>query len=192
LNFTYWSVYVSRGRSPMTSPFHEYKGIVKTVHASKLEECTRQGWVVVDAFDEQNTEAVYGVEPRVLPHGPNDYSHEATVSTTHHHLVTSRYFVVRVDDASHLAGLNEQIAGLKTTLDEKSVALTQAQEALRKTSRDLDTAQLDVTSLRSAAGRMAEDRQAEILKMRRMEDDLGKLRKALGELRVREILGEAT
>jgi hypothetical protein len=174
----------------MTAPFSEYKGLVKTIHASKLEECSREGWVVVDTYDEQNTELVSGTEPREIPHGPNDYSHEATVFTSRHYVVTAHYFVVRRDPESHLAELHEEIADLKTLFDEKNVALNQAQAALTKATQDLELAQIDVTSLRSDAGRVSNDRQAERIKMRKMEDDLGKLRKALGELRVREILGE--
>lgn len=167
----------------------EFTGILKVVSASQLEEFSAQGWRVLEGFNEEQDHVFLGSEPKQVEDG-NSYC--STVDTRRSVVLSQRYYVLGRDETSVLADLNSKIAAANVQVKDLTAKAKEQDDTLSQARREIDRLTNFVEARDLAAGRVAQERRGEQERMRKMEKDLGKLRAALGDLKMREILGEET
>lgn len=170
------------------------RGIYKVVKAEELENWTRQGWELVTI--------VGGAEESIAPREISQYVAgtgnnngyyqpsgwqstqvmERVIMPTVRYLLRKLEVSVIAEQGTEIAKLQEAIAEAKRQdekwkrqLEEKTYALEHCNQTLEEQGRvmtDLNTRLVDLRSIKQ-----------------RMEGDLGKVRQAVGELRMKEILG---
>jgi len=166
--------------------FKAFDGVFKVVHEDQLEQCTRDGWKLVRVL------------PVTVPVGSRT---ETVVPPTYsggfsqaHNTVTeygmSHRFLVQLGADEHVARLNKEISDSQTRQREDMKRLDALAKQQQNTQNALDMAQ----GVLEARGKTLIEANESIRtlrdKTRRMEEDLGKVRKDLGEREFARITGE--
>jgi hypothetical protein len=172
--------------------FEKYTGILKTICHHELKGHTELGWTVIDAFDQTEVVERSAMETRMVPVSPGGYDCNGTVPTMRHYTESQHYFVVRLDETAQLAKLTNEIAQLKSTLKANGDELQKSVKTIAAQGEERLLLQEQIVSRDRTLGKMTDSQREERDRMRKMEQDLGKLRQALGEIRMREILKETT
>lgn len=168
-----------------------FKGISKTVPAESLHDHTQKGWIVLDAFDQDETDVVYDTEARRLQ-DPSGCYHPDTVQVQRTLVLRRRHFLVGLSENSVVAQVTSERDEAQTKRREAEKALEDIrivnQKVEANAARLLDNEQRMSAEVKRLRAGLDEEKS----RVRRMEDDLGKVRAAIGDLKMREILGEGT
>ena len=155
----------------------------KAVSASFLESETKKGWKLVGVVSEQqphiamDQQAVFNPQHNYIQSHP--VQHTIPVTVLHFILGYEENKVIE-DFQKEVASLTEQVKALpekEKVIEHLKKELTQVQGV-----RDANGQELNATRTRVNEGR---------IQVMKMEADIAKIRKAVGELRMKEIL-EAT
>lgn len=177
----------------MSNPFENYTGIIKTIRPSELAQHTTDGWSIIDVFDEDRVAESWGKLPRVVPHTQPQYGvDDGTVSTSTPHVVRERFFVVRQQPESELARMATELSNMRTERDDARRTSADWKNLCDRQAKEVNELKLNFDREAQLTGTLKKERVRDVEKIRKMEGDLGKVRAAIGELRMREILGEGT
>jgi len=172
---------------------HEIKieGISKVVRGESLFEETQRGWKVIGSYQDSVMESVFEQEP--LPAGQQPYGGYTptpgfvNVQKWKPALVT--FFVLMKDAESVIAALNDQ---LKEACEKSATAHREcdaAQKSLKETETKLENAKNHNQAVDNALKDLRATREKELTTSRKLEVDIGKIRTAIGERQLKEILG---
>ena len=163
------------------------RGSRKVVEADELQLATESGWTLLESFDEVQAESCFGQEPRQVPDTSSGYVND-TVSTQRFMSVTTRKFLLGMEEdcilavkAAEIATLEADISALRETMTEVETLKDKFEGEFNKVKKILDQQQ-DCLDKERETNRILDK------KCRRMEEDLGKLRVAIGDLQFKEIL----
>ena len=155
------------------------------VLSCEVEHYNRLGYVVTGVFDEQ-VSGYISLTDQVCPAGQ---SYPVQVSRQEAAVTKVLKFHMTKDGDSHVAQLEEEIASLKMKHEDAQSALGAAQEAatqLRATSeqlaRDMERRRVELEKQNSDAAELRR-------RLQKMEGDIAKIRGAIGDLKMKEILG---
>lgn len=160
---------------------------LKVARSREVEHMTMNGWQMLDVVTETSIQGFVGNEPA---HYSNSaaYDEKRTVETMRGHIVQETLFVMGKDDESQVAKLREEIKtkedDVVTASDEKSVAEAQRDEAKRRDEQATETRNFYKTELDKMEKVHADDCIARVA----IEDDLTKVRQAIGDTRFDKIL----
>lgn len=175
-------------------PLSQYTGILKTIDGNLLEKFTKEGWVVVDSFDEQIVVQGWGTAPRKIPQpmapGYNAPPTE-TVETRTPLAVLKKQFVVQQRPESELARLNAELAEARQRHVTAETLAAQAEASKVALAEETSARRLELSQSQAQVGMLRRAQSEDCARLQHMERDLGKLKQALGDLRMREILGDA-
>lgn len=140
----------------------------------------RSGYRLVLAFEEESS----------MPSTQAVYNNGLTET----HLVNSsfkmtRFLVVRGDQDSLVQTLHARVEQAEKDARDALARATKAEGAAKETVSTLEAEKRHHQGTTSTLGTTREDLQRERTIRRKMEEDIAKIRTALGELRMREILG---
>ncbi len=162
----------------------EHEGPTKVVEEFQLPDLTSNGWRILAVIQEQTTETCYDQVPDPSPQA---YS-GATVSVTRYYPSTStRYLVGQTDDEALVNAIAAKNVA-EARVEENAKALDEAQKAL-------ETSEAECDSHKNESARNSElytgevDRARDLrVKLRKMEEDIAKLRTHFGEKTMQEVL----
>lgn len=156
--------------------------VVKVVNEHEVESLTRSGWRIREILPWQH------VEPFSETASPLVNGFPQTTYATKGFLVSTNKFVMEHNADSALAEMSEKLAKLEA----EHAAL---QSAYANAGKDLFAAQETVRGLNNRIGYLTNDLdgarvdfQKERERNRKMENDIAKIRQAVGELKMKEIL----
>lgn len=172
---------------------HRQHRVMRVCRPDELEELTRNGWRFVEALPVDEMTSVYenftASEQALLRQHSGGYGVES--GRSRHIPIRTVKILVSQDASSAIAQANARAA---TAEREASDARRQIAEALAKIKTleaDLRKAQENIAYEKRESDKALSDLRAEQALRRKMELDIGKIRKDIGEARMREILGEA-
>jgi hypothetical protein len=173
--------YDGLGRLKVETPLERYAE-VKTVGEDDLPNVTREGWRLVAIVQEQT----YVTAQETQPVGGGQFG--TVMASRAMPSITNRYLVGR-DETSALAESHR----LRMEAEEKRGAAVMELKRHAEAAQAADKLAAQVTDLQDTLQR-AEDRETHAARsyqerIRKYEIDIGKLRAALGDLRMTEILG---
>lgn len=171
----------------------QWKGVMKIIESNEVEKHTNDGWLVLGSFEEKTYEEAHGYAARGfrLPENHhNHYNDDGTVGVTTPMPATRWMFIVGRDEASVIAEKSERIVELEDQIKsakERTDALTKDVEAERQRAASAESN----SNYYRDEGQKARDQIAgRDERIRKMEDDLGKIRAAFGDLKIKEILAD--
>lgn len=161
------------------------KRIHAVVHASEVERRSRQGWRVQEVISSSRVETAS--EGVAFPPNQNNYSPSyGTVQRSH--VVEEAQFLMWQDEAKYIEDLNQEIIGLQSVAAEVQAALMSERETLKNTRTALELAQQRLKTEQEACGRERKLVEELRLSNRKMENDIAKIRVAVGERQMKDIL----
>lgn len=165
------------------------RGEFRVLGADQLHTIHTQ-WELVDSYEVDVPVLVYDDHPNANPNGTQGY-HQYTVKLGRHMMARRREFLFFLPaDAVESATATElaRIKGLMADETKQRIAAVGEVETLRKSvTAALDKEKERAKEVERLAGSLNAQRDAAA----KMERDIAKLTKALGEVRMREILTEA-
>jgi hypothetical protein len=161
-------------------------GAIKVVTGYEVENLTRQGWKLVFCYQDAMLMPCQETAPRGFLNPTNTYAPDTVeVRTSRPYSVT--YFVLRQDEESALAQAQVSFEAERARAD----AAVEAEKALfEKTKEAIKALALEkdrIKTLELTNKSLGSERDALRDTNKRMETDLAKLRKAIGELQFKEI-----
>jgi hypothetical protein len=160
-------------------------GLVKVVHENQVADLSRVGWAIIAFYQETQLMPCQEQEPNEN----NQYGHGPTYSLMRYKPSTFTRFVMQLDEQSALTQAAEDLKTCQSTFSAANAELTKTKKDLEVMGQGRLKAEQEAERLRSERTRNLEsvDRATKIY--RKLEDDIAKIRKALGELKLKEILG---
>jgi len=160
------------------------RGVAKVVEGSEVEMLTRQGWRIAKVLPESFATSV----PESIPVVCAGQSYPTQASGTRAISVSTTRFLMFEDEKSQLAKM-AQLAAVK------EVSLNKAQSDLQEVQKALKEQVAAYQKVCENEKRLAETlslRGAEVFEVKKqrdlMERDIAKIRAAVGELKMKEIL----
>jgi len=185
----------------------EADGILKTIDGSMLEQYTSQGYRVIGSYQDtiaKRFAELIDAPPNSYGHGYQDacyYTDESGARwpvppgktiATRFVSESKTFFVVRRNEESALAELRKNVEALsqsEAASRAKAEAVTKEHE---KTKAELSAARSDLERSQGKATRLEREAHEERTLRRKLEVDLAKVRKAIGDLKYNEILAMRT
>jgi chromosome segregation ATPase len=121
------------------------------------------------------------------PCSANGYA--GTVGVTRFRPFITTFFVLRKNETSRLAELNVSLTEAKNETDKAKVAHSEAEKQVERLKRDVDAAKRAETIASKQVTEVATERDRFRTAANKLETDMAKIRKAIGEIRCQEILG---
>lgn len=168
-----------------------WDGPVKVVSDFELEHHTDTGWVLLASFEEQSPQSCTQKEPVHFPKNDNGYHSDMDMVVD-----TERYLPASV--WKHLVGKTRDTAlsESKETITNLEQAVKNLGEELKKGAEDKQAVEQERDRIKAEEVRVQRQLETECEghretrdKKRKMEDDLGKLRDAIGGIEFDRILG---
>jgi hypothetical protein len=156
--------------------------VSKAIFGAQLEEYTRQGWVIKSRYKDSFASTM----PTQVPVPSNNGSYPTTMSGSEAVVTSTTYFVVERDEEvvvreeqlqAEVARLLTETRDLKNALDKAAITTSNAEA---KAQRAAETVAGASQELRDNATRISA-----------LEGQLAKVRRAIGEIQYKEILGLA-
>jgi hypothetical protein len=165
-------------------------GRLKIVQAEEIEALTLSGWRLVLTYQDTVLWPYMETEP---PPPQTTYSTSYTsnmaVQVTRCKPCTATRFVMQLDEQNALAQMNNDLESVKKALENEK-------NAHRQTHRDLDAQAKKVTEAKKAVDEYSQKNTSFASQLdtartsnRKLESDIAKIRTAVGELKLKEILG---
>ena len=160
--------------------------VFKLVKFIEVEAFTSIGWRLLGTVNRSSIATVFEHEPvPILSTNNGTYTPPQTTSVNRHHVVDDPLFLLGKDDESALAAMKSKVDACQLTLAEHAKCAEEMRKAKASVDRltELVDERLNDLALQRKSTFEAIDGS------RKMERDIAKLRVALGEVRMREILG---
>ena len=159
--------------------------VQKVVGPLEVENYTLQGWRVADIIQEQVVESVFETVPLVLP-GQN---YTTNASGTKGFLVTKNLFVMVKDGSSLLVEANERVVAAEKRASDIANQLIEADKKAVEWKKEANNL-LNAHGVYASENKALSERLESERKLKtKMENDIAKIRQAVGELKMKEILG---
>lgn len=164
------------------------------IGAHDLESHTRDGWVVVERFEEDTLQfGRESVMPETPPQPPGTYYNQPVpISLERTYKLRSSYFRIRFPGPSALANARAKIGQLEASVANFERAGSAATEQRRKLELELthtkEDAERKLKPLTEAAAATEAARDAAEAERCKLAEDLGKIREAIGTKAYEEIL----
>lgn len=175
-------------------------GIFMVVGAAELTDATLEGWELVSVLYDDTATNVSTVSPRhVGPNDENTYPYDPApekyvVNTSQAVVERSPLFLLRQDTESAVAKIHDQ---LKEVHNQHMSATKQVDELTAETDRltqmyraEIEALQARTETQKKHIGELETGVRNSHKQIQSFTNDIEKLRKALGEIKIREILGE--
>ena len=134
--------------------------------------------------------AAHDVEEKPVTDPGYSYSNrQETTTRTVSHLARQARFVMRLNPESAIALKEQQIIDVREEKRLVDLELAGEREKLQALTKEKTTLEAQVVDLRHAYQSTSQDRDGIRESKRKLEGDIGKLRTAIGDLRMKEILG---
>ena len=159
--------------------------VTKVVGALEVENYTMQGWRVAEVVQDQHVESFCESTP-FLPQGQN---YPVTGSGTKGFLVTKNLFVMTKDGSSLIAEANERVAAAERRGNEVATLLIEADKKTEEWKKEAGKLLKGHENYVYENQKLSERLEAERKQKVKMENDIAKIRNAVGELKMKEILG---
>lgn len=164
-------------------------GLLRVVRANELTNLTERGWKLKQVLDETEIqhadEYVYVPDPRYGGQGiQQKTSAKPVVLSTHRYLV-------ELDEGSTLAQAAEAAEQSRARQVAEQNRAFNLEKELKQTQETLKEQVKEFQDLSKWHAQLKQELQGEYSQRRKMEVDIGKLRTAIGDLRMREILEQS-
>ena len=160
------------------------RGVAKVVEANDVEYLTREGWRIAKVLPESRME----LANEQVPLMPPGQSYPTQASGTRGLVVGFHRFLMFFDEKSALAKFATEAKQRHIELCDMRTALTAAQSDLKLQTAEAKKAE----TLRAAAtaenASLSQRYYDERKLKQKMEEDIAKIRKAVGEMKMKEIL----
>lgn len=163
-------------------------GLWKVVDETYVEGLSREGWALVRIVADSHVE--YGSEsvPFLLP----GQSYPTTGAGSRSHSIQKHRYVMFLDEKSALAKLAAEAKQQYTELRDTQEKLNGQELAFKELFKAHTKLVESEKQSQKSADKCAENARKDQVVIRKMEQDLAKLRSAIGELKMKEILGEVS
>lgn len=158
--------------------------VMKVVEAYEVETYTMLGWRLSEVLSESYVESFSESVPMVLP-GQSFVSNSVA---TKGFLVAKNRFLMTMDGSSVLAGMNEKLVAADKRVAEAKAAQEAAEKKAEEWKRDSNNLLRGHETYVRENKILAEKLERAEKSNHTMEEDIGKIRKAVGELKMKEIL----
>jgi len=166
----------------------KWNGPTKIVEAHELHTHTSSGWVLLESFETTESETVHEMVARMTPVSSGGYDDgSGTVNTNRTITVTKMQFLIGYERKSALADAAES---KQKALSDKTVAEQDRDKAIKAREEAEKSLAQQIAGRESAAAssQTHRDQRDEECKLRRkLEDDMGKIRQAIGDRQWDEI-----
>lgn len=170
---------------------HE-KGIVKVVSEYEVEKSTREGWVVESRFLKKVVLPFQ--ETEVDPHiGKSNYypihGNTGVVNVQRMREVEQLVFVVRLDEDSAIARLTEELKASTASTQKYAAELGEQKKIAAEAETKAKALHEGYDNV--SARLRAQSEAGEVMRkaLKKLEEDLAKVRKAVGDIKFKEIVG---
>jgi hypothetical protein len=164
----------------------KWNGPTKIVEADELAHHTAIGWVLLDSFEVEESEIVHESAPRIVPDNNNGYD-DGTVSTNRTIVLKKMQFLIGHDKKSALAEKEAEASEARNAKYAAEHAQKTAEEALKEAETSLAQQIAGRQGSAESSKRHMGERDTERKLRRKLEDDMGKVRKAIGDRQWDEI-----
>ena len=168
--------------------------VVKTVSAEQLERATYEGWRVIQTIEVEDARTVYEHDMAIaVPAAdPNRYggdpSRRPKVERTV--VVKTMMFLVGKDESSAVGLLTSQLRQAHRELADAQGNERLAKSHLGVAEKALNEAKKDIEERTEFVIQLRKQNEQREERLRKMEQDMAKIRHAVGDLKVKEILGD--
>jgi hypothetical protein len=169
----------------MMRPFPE--GLYRVCSAFEVEKLTAEGWRIADILNESELISNMEMVPAPVPQG--GYSNGQTVSVTRYHRVQVHKYLLHREAASVLADQAAKLLKLTQQVDQLTKDRKAAEVATGEMTKKLGVAEANVKRLADERDEIRKIGDVNTAKVRRMEEDFGKVWQGVGETGMRQILG---
>jgi chromosome segregation ATPase len=173
------------------------EGHTRAVDYRELEQLSRQGWVLVAVLEHQGVEQVDEVVPFEAIQVENlkinrPYNNEARpVTWKKPVMVQAQRYLMRKSKDATIADLAEALDKQRESAHTYGALKASAENRLAEAQKALEAKQAEIDRVRTEADKAKEDLHLAMARSRTLESDIAKVRKAVGALKMKEILGSA-
>lgn len=157
------------------------KGITKIALPSEVEELSRQGYELIGMY--QNLEGT-----AIRCEVPNETRPYETYFVDKPGVSAVSYFIMRLDEDSAIKKLNDQLESSEKELRQYKKNFEDAHESLIRMSKHTEQQELVIQSLNEERNKLKKDITSIQEGTFKVEEDLGKVREALGTEKMNQIL----
>ena len=164
--------------------------VYETVEADQLRHMAYRGFSLVAVLYTDELKVAQDYESRPIPDPNNSYSNRTeTTSKAVSHVLQRPLFLMRQEAESALRDVSDELVDAKDKLRESKSAAEKATEHAAAMEKDLAKVKSDNAHAESVRKIIDADNATERRRNQKLEGDIGKIRAAVGELRMKEILG---
>jgi hypothetical protein len=162
-------------------------GPCKVVERGDVEPLTLHGWQLVSSYQEETPS--YGMEQEAAT-GPNTYPGQVN-NLSRYRPSTRTYFVLHKAESSALGAMAQELDDLRAQLTKSYQAQAEGAKAAEVLKSDLAVAKRSAEGLEEQRARAAKQRDALEASKRKLEEDLAKVKRCIGERAYNEALADA-
>jgi hypothetical protein len=158
--------------------------VTKVVGAYDVENYTLQGWRLEDVLQESHVESFSESVPLVVP----GQSYPTTYNGTKGFVVTKNLFVMTKDGSTLITEANARVEAAEVRSRDLANKLIEADKKTATFEKDVAKLKADYERQITETNRWVERHTVERDAKVKMEKDISKIRNAVGELKMKEIL----
>lgn len=162
----------------------------KIVSTEELESCTGAGWKLVAVYEVEEVVSLTEDVPNPSTKGQNDLGYQSTVSVLRNVVVRSKKFHLAKRLDTRLEEMRERLHDAQARATSTKKENRSLDEAFQNLKKEFDGVQGRHAAVVDCSHRLVREKEIAQRKMYKLEGDLAKARKALGELKWKEICGE--
>lgn len=159
------------------------EGITQVVEAYLVNTLSLQGYKLIGMYQEMYPETVNCSVPHPNPSYANETAYKQELGTQ-----TRTFFIMTLDEESSLAQINHECEKQKQNVSLAEAAQREAETQLKSATSERDRARSEAENLRLKLESKREQCNNMSITKLKMEDDLGKIREAIGSRQMDEIL----
>lgn len=173
------------------SAFHpsDIYSIVKTVEQHELESHTMQGWRLIAVLQEQRVELAQRQEVNPHPNNGNNYQYNSIINLNAPQVVTRSVYLLGLDEHSSMSKVNNELHRCQAERSHVASKLIDLNEKYKETERKLANLTKTHQQVCGDNDAMVRGRAEQAAAIRKYEGDIAKIRAAIGELKMKEIIG---
>jgi septal ring factor EnvC (AmiA/AmiB activator) len=158
--------------------------VVKVVNAPEVEALTKEGWQLDDVLQESV------VEPfnESVPFLPTGQTYTVNGSGTRGFLVTKNLFLLKKDGSTVMAEVYELLKQADQAKHDLANRLVEAEKKTAEAVKEVANVKRQVANSVAHGSSLAEQLTTAKKTNQKMENDIAKIRQAVGELKMKEIL----
>ena len=169
-----------------------WDGPTKVVDSNDLSMHTANGWVILDQFDEEVLMPVCNSMPRgyALPDNHhNHYGDTGMVDTTEHVKLSTRKFLLGQPVKSAVAEAAQKVSEANNEKYNAEHRAKQAEKEFEACKKQLNDMENDRDTFKARSSQRYDEVEKEKSLRRKLELDMGKIRKHIGDGKWAEIVG---